>query len=128
MLLDLPFQSLGIAKGVCYLHDNNIVHADIKAVSKLTVRDAYVVVETILQDNVLVSPSGEPILANFGLSRMAESLWSKGFYTTEASRLSTRWLPHEYYYVRENEKFNPSPKSDVWAFGMTVLVRSSINV
>jgi len=95
--------SLGIAKGVRYLHGNSIVHADIKAA------------------NVLVSRSGEPLLADFGLSRMTESFWSKGFYTTEASRHSTRWLPHEYYYIGETEKFRPNPKSDVWAFGMTLL-------
>jgi len=70
---------------------------------------------------VLVSRSGEPLLADFGLSRMTESFWSKGFYTTEASRHSTRWLPHEYYYIGETEKFRPNPKSDVWAFGMTLL-------
>ncbi len=27
------FQALSIAKGVCYLHDKDIVHGDIKAVS-----------------------------------------------------------------------------------------------
>jgi len=87
--------TLGIAKGVCYLHANKIVHADIKS------------------DNVLVSRSGEPMLTDFGLSRMEESFWSKGFYTTDATRNNPRWLPYEFYHVPDSGKFRPTPKTDV---------------
>jgi len=68
-----------------------------------------------------VSRSGEPLLADFGLSRMAESFRSKGFNTTDTSRSSTHWLPYEYHFVQNSDKFHPNPKSDVWAFGMTLL-------
>jgi len=102
---NLPLQSLGIAKGLCYLHgvDVQVVHGDIKA------------------DNVLVSPSGEPVLTDFGISRMKESVASRSLYTTDASRSSMRWLPFEYYQFPDFEKFRFTPKSDVWAFGMTLL-------
>jgi len=102
--------SSGIAKGVCYLHDKFVVHADLKAA------------------NVLVSRSGEPLLADFGVSRMTESVWSKGFYTTETSRHSTRWLPYEYYHIDESETFHPDPMTDVWAFGMTLLELLTLKV
>jgi len=97
------FQSLGIANGLRYLHDNDVVHGDIKA------------------DNVLISPSGEPLLTDFGLSRTKESYISKGFYSTETSRGSTRWLAFEYFDHEELEVFRLNPKTDVWAFGMTLL-------
>lgn len=75
------------------------------------------------QDNVLISRSGEPILADFGVSRMEESIRSKGFYTTSASRNSLNWLPYEYYHLSYATKFYPDVKADVWAFGMTLMVR-----
>ncbi|KLO16696.1 kinase-like protein [Schizopora paradoxa] len=95
--------AFGIAKGVTYLHGENIVHADIKAA------------------NILLSRSGRPLVTDFGISRMSESLYSKGFYTTEASRFSKRWVPCEFYRLLDHEKFRPNTKSDVWAYGMTLL-------
>ncbi len=59
---------------------------------------------------------------------MTETFWSKGFYTTEASRHSTRWLAYDYYHVGDSGKFRPNLKTDVWAFGMTLLVRPNTNI
>jgi len=92
--------SLGIAEGVCYLHDNEIIHGDIKA------------------DNVLVSPDGVPLLTDFGISTMKESSESKDFYSKGSSQGSTRWLAHD---LLKPEQFHHTEKSDMWAFGMTVL-------
>jgi len=94
---------LGIADGLRYLHALAVVHADIKA------------------ENVLVSSSGEPLLADFGLSRMKETCVSKGYYSTETIRSSIRWCAFEYYNHPHDEIFRPTQKTDVWAFGMTLL-------
>ncbi|KLO04699.1 kinase-like protein, partial [Schizopora paradoxa] len=102
---ELLAMSLGVAKGVCYLHSKDIVHADLKAA------------------NVLISRSGDLVLADFGLARMAQSPWSKGYYTTEVTRASMRWVPFEYFHLEDSEKFRPDQKTDIWAFGMTLLVR-----
>jgi len=88
---------------LCYLHGIGIVHGDLRA------------------DNVLASPSGQPLLADFGQSRMNESPYSKGFYNTETHRGSTRWMAYEICHVDEDEIFCPNAKADVWAFGMTML-------
>ncbi|KLO08015.1 kinase-like protein [Schizopora paradoxa] len=104
------FQCLGIAQGMCYLHKKNIVHADLKTY------------------NVLLTRSGQPLLADFGISTMADSIYSKGFYTTNTSRGSIRWLPYEYYHIPNSEKFRFTTKSDVWAFGMTILELLTGNV
>ncbi|KLO16694.1 kinase-like protein, partial [Schizopora paradoxa] len=103
-MLELFEMSTGIAKGLCYLHEKDIVHGDMKSL------------------NVLVSSSGEPVVADFGLARMAESLWSKGYYSTVTVRASLRWVPHEFYFVDDNQTFRPNQKTDVWSFGMTLLV------
>jgi len=95
--------SLGTAKGLCYLHDIDIVHGDLKA------------------DNVLVSPSGQPLLADFGLSGMKQSPYSEGLYDTETSRGSTRWMAYDFYHHDQSETLRPNVKTDVWAFGMTEL-------
>lgn len=79
------------------------------------------------QPNVLVSPSGEPVLADFGLSRMGESLRSTGYYSTVIAKASVRWVPHEYYDMEDQDVFRANPESDVWSFGMTLLVCFSSN-
>ncbi|KLO04698.1 kinase-like protein [Schizopora paradoxa] len=95
--------SLGIAKGLYHIHENNIAHG--------LVRSA----------NILVSPSGEALLANFESSTVKEPSWINNLNKTEDYRHFTRWLPIEYYQVEESEIFRPNQKSDVWAFGMTIL-------
>ncbi|KLO15492.1 hypothetical protein SCHPADRAFT_849513 [Schizopora paradoxa] len=35
--------------------------------------------------------------------------------------MSPRWAPYEYYFVEDEDIFHRTQKSDVWAFGMTVL-------
>ncbi len=88
--------------------------------------------EKIPQENVLVSRSGEPVLAGFGLSRIlkadSESRLSESLFDDTFLRQDLRWLPYEYHHIPSSEKFRPNPKTDVWAFGMTLLVRSKNNV
>ncbi|KLO16717.1 kinase-like protein [Schizopora paradoxa] len=91
--------SLGIAEGIRYLHDNDVVHGDIKT----------------------LSPSGVPLLSDFGVSRVKESFVSKGYYSTATPRASMRWLASEYFNHPDAEEFHFTTKTDVWAFGMTLL-------
>jgi len=107
---DLFDMSLGISKGLWYLHSINIIHGDLKA------------------DNVLVSPSREPLLTDFGLSRARESSWSRGWYSTKNSQLSPRWIAYEFYHLKDTELFRPNQQTDIWAFGMTLVVCSRTNV
>lgn len=57
---------------------------------------------------------------------MARSLRSTSFYTPKIARDSVRWLSYEYYHVKDSEVFHPTLQTDVWAFGMTILVRSRL--
>ncbi|KAI5116312.1 hypothetical protein M0805_009156 [Coniferiporia weirii] len=95
---------LGIAKGLEYLHKNDVVHADIKS------------------DNVLVSSSVDAVIRGFELPRTTTAA---GITAVDCTTLpheqsgAIRWMAYEL--ITESEKYTKHTKeSDVWAFGMTV--------
>ncbi|KAF8517248.1 kinase-like domain-containing protein, partial [Hysterangium stoloniferum] len=94
----------GISSALVFLHRRNplIVHGDIRA------------------GNILVSDEGVPCLTDFGLSRFVDDVTR----LTTSSNVggSLRWMAPE---LLHNGK--PSRQSDVWAFGMTMLVRQANN-
>jgi len=103
--------AIGIARGLRYLHVKGVIHADLKT------------------DNVLISSSGDPLLADFGISRLASS--STIGFTTDSVRGSTRWMACELLVISENEDDGPprhNEKTDVWSYGMTLLELISGNV
>ena len=65
-----------------------------------------------VQENILISDSGDAVLCDFGLSRI---LGAEGF-TTENAVCSARWTARERF---EDQLW--TCKSDIWSFGMTVL-------
>jgi len=86
----------GISNGLAYLHDNHVLHGDLKS------------------DNILLSPQGDPLLADFGLSRIIESSMSINY--SMSSACSWRWAAVELFkgvacYTKE---------TDVWSFGMVL--------
>lgn len=63
------------------------------------------------------------MLTDFGISRL-ESTSTTG-YNTETLRGSTRWLAYEFFQISDNDDDAPpghTEKTDVWSYGMTVLV------
>jgi len=86
----------GVANGMEYLHSKEIVHADLKA------------------DNVLVSPTGKALVADFGISVLLSASQTLST-TTGGVKGSIRWMAKELF-----DGSNSSKESDVWAFGMTV--------
>ncbi|KIJ52448.1 hypothetical protein M422DRAFT_243231 [Sphaerobolus stellatus SS14] len=85
---------IGVAEGLRYLHQEAIVHGDLRA------------------RNVLVSDSGIPYLCDFGLSRVLHEQYGL---TTSQPVGSIRWMAPERFKVKA------SKASDVWAYGMTLL-------
>ncbi|KAF8508835.1 kinase-like domain-containing protein, partial [Gautieria morchelliformis] len=90
---------LDVAEGLSYLHVQNpaIIHGDLRG------------------NNVLVSDSGRPCLSDFGLSKV---LMLKGMSTTAEVTGSVRWMSPE---LLNGDIDIANTKSDVWAYGMTVL-------
>ncbi|KAI5121112.1 hypothetical protein M0805_002785 [Coniferiporia weirii] len=96
-----------IAKGIGYLHNNGIVHSDIKPIS----------------ENILISSSGEPRICDFGISRVLAASKTFSFGSTTGGIGGTiRYTSIELLYPMDQQSDIYSKASDVWAFGMTVLV------
>ena len=80
------------------------------------------------QDNVLISESGEPLLSDFGISRMLSASQTLHFTSTLTGGLrgTIRFTSKELLLATDMDPEMYTRASDVWAFGMTVLVRSTI--
>jgi len=88
-----------ILAGVAYLHENNVVHRDIKG------------------DNILVGTDGVVKLADFGCSRSIDNLCSK----THGCRSmvgTPYWMAPE---VIKDDSSGYGPKADVWSVGCTIV-------
>ncbi|KAL5481088.1 hypothetical protein ACEPAI_10029 [Sanghuangporus weigelae] len=90
----------GIAAGVRYLHMKNVVHSDLKA------------------DNVLVGHSEEPLICDFGISRILSHSLSNGGTSSASLKGSARWMAPELFNVEIDA--HHTKETDMWAFGMTV--------
>ncbi|KLO08492.1 hypothetical protein SCHPADRAFT_944406 [Schizopora paradoxa] len=92
----------GIAAGLKFLHDQGIVHSDLKA------------------ENIFISDEGEPLLADFGISRI---LSSATITTSSNVKGSPRWMAIELLALPSDDfdgKYNHTKETDIWAFGMVV--------
>ncbi|CAE6436551.1 unnamed protein product [Rhizoctonia solani] len=90
-----------IVEGVAYLHENRIVHGDLKA------------------SNVLMSDRNIPQLTDFGSSIIREhslQFRSSGI----EGRFTLRWVASE---MLQDGKAKPTFNADIHSLGMTILVR-----
>ncbi|KAL5503756.1 hypothetical protein ACEPAH_7827 [Sanghuangporus vaninii] len=96
--------ALGIAEGIKYLHDKDVVHSGIKP------------------DNVLISESYQPLICDFGISRMINSSQTLLRLSKQDNPKGTiRWMAIELLKFTEGVSPQPhSKESDVWAYGMTL--------
>ncbi|XP_050526951.1 neither inactivation nor afterpotential protein C [Daktulosphaira vitifoliae] len=92
-----------LIKVICYLHENNVVHRDIRG------------------SNILLTKDGHVKLVDFGQSR---ELQSSGFKTNTCIG-SPAWMAPEIVLAEYKDKSEDSPcydkKIDVWATGITAI-------
>ncbi|KAG8777306.1 hypothetical protein FRC12_000440 [Ceratobasidium sp. 428] len=105
---------VGISEGVAYLHQNGLVHGDIKSV-RPSILACEVQVETSSQANILISSEGVAKISDFGCSVLKTSTLC--FTTTSVLKLSIRWAAPE---ILDGPVLR-SREADVYALGMTLL-------
>jgi serine/threonine protein kinase len=111
-------KALDVAKGLQYLHQEDIIHGDLKGVKKILFIACSSYQQENFQVNILIDPSGRACLADFGLSAVADpqimhwsscsSMGSKGG--------SVRWQAPELHDSVHGEIVHNSKESDVYAW------------
>ena len=89
---------LDIAKGLKFLHENNVVHRDIKS------------------DNILIDKNGHCKLADFGCSIKLKNNQPDLFSKTEGNMY---FFPPEFVDGKSKKQFGYKPV-DIWAFGVSI--------
>ena len=117
-----------IASGLAYLHSNHVIHADLKSVSRtfLTSMHYLQAFSFSLQQNILISPTGSPLIADFGLSLAISQSQSSMGTTSAFSKGTVRWMAIEQLPSPSLDgavPVKPNKKTDVWSFGMVAYVR-----
>jgi len=87
------------AKAVLHMHENNIIHRDIRG------------------SNILMTKEGEIKLCDFGLSR--ETKTTKGKRATCIG--SPSWMAPEVVAAKGDKKNTYDNRADVWSFGITAI-------
>ncbi|KIO19201.1 hypothetical protein M407DRAFT_83089, partial [Tulasnella calospora MUT 4182] len=95
-----PFQVTEAACGILHLHSKAIVHGDIR------------------MGNILLSPDGEPLITDFGLSKPVLSSFDTEPSTAFERAGTMRWMAPELHLDQQPSR---TKYSDVWAFACTVL-------
>lgn len=109
-----------MASGVAYLHSTTppVVHGDLKGVSYSYTLTPAEEVLTRLQANILIDVHGNPVITDFGLSKVPElALLMTSFFAG-----STRWMAPELVHTLVKDKTpQVTCMSDVYAFGSVCL-------
>ena len=111
----------GIAQGLAYLHDEGVIHSDIKSVRVAECIGCFSNSFNIVflgKDNILVSNDGEALICDFGCSRMLAASRTLAQLTSDLKGTSS-YLSYELVTER---CMGHTKQSDVWAFGMTIFV------
>ncbi|KAF8064400.1 kinase-like domain-containing protein [Lyophyllum atratum] len=97
---DRPRLAMDVAEGLSYLHENGIIHGDLKG------------------PNVLISDIGRAYLADFGVSSISDSAipaWTS--HSSVASKGgSARWQAPELFDMEDDEAMSNTKASDVYAW------------
>ncbi|KAG8742781.1 hypothetical protein FRC11_014138 [Ceratobasidium sp. 423] len=90
-----------VVTGLAYLHDNGIIHGDLKGA------------------NVVIAANGTARLMDFGLAKVVEATLK---FSTSTVQGTTRWMAPELMDPKQNLKAVITFSTDIYSLGMTILV------
>lgn len=116
-----------IALGLAYLHEENVVHGDLRCVSRIRQHLVFLLLtlKAAKQANILIDSDMEVRLADFGLSVFADGA-SNHYASVRAG--ATKWLAPEMIDPEEfdSQSTRPTFRSDVYSFACVLIeARSS---
>ncbi|KAF8682652.1 Protein tyrosine kinase [Rhizoctonia solani] len=106
-----------IADGVAYLHQENVVHGDIKGVNTFVNFVWSIFTLFAYQANILVSKDLTPKITDFGTASRIDCTL-KFTETSRSQTVSVRWTAPE---VMAETIDKSTPEADVFSLGMTIL-------
>ena len=109
-----------------YLHEQSIVHGDLKGVSYIPAAELTVNAEN-KQANILIGSDYRARLADFGLTTVADESATGSLMDNFGMRGTMRWMapellnPEKFGITKESQIRLPSRGTDIYALGMTIL-------
>lgn len=116
---------IGVTRGLGYLHDNEIVHGDLKSVcAGHLVLFIFLLTYRLLQPNILIDSRGSPRICDFGLSsitRKLESFNASTPYNGCTLRYRAPELLGDVKVVKGQSKLKATTKSDIYSLSMVIV-------
>ena len=103
-----------MAEGLNYLHENHLIHGDLKGVGSSSV-PLQAPLTTSGQPNILVDHNGNTRLTDFGLASVVRGLNS--VLITNVKGYTEAWAAPEV--LQDGDK--ATPEADIFSFGMVVI-------
>ena len=111
---------IGIARGLAYLHINEVVHGDLKSV-----RGGYPVIylrlTVLAQANILIDEKGSPRLSDFGLCSITRNIDSVNASTPFRGSTVRYSAPEILDTSGDFKRKKPTNKTDVYSFSMVIV-------
>ena len=108
------YQLSGVAEGLSYLHQCNVIHGDLKGVSDHVSR--WLTVLTPRKSNILVDAAGHARVADFGLATVTQDLDSIRNASDDRGG-GVRWIAPEIL----SDRGTHSKEADVFSFAMVTI-------
>jgi len=116
---------VGVVRGLCYLHENEVVHGDLKGVIGVSHSfiESFQLTYHLSQSNILIDAKGNPHISDFGLSSVMKDVDSINASTSHQG-CTIRYCAPELLDVRnavKDAKRKPTNKSDVYCLSMVIV-------
>ena len=114
---------IGVARGLNYLHNNEVIHGDLKSVCGVYILSFFLLTHHLPQPNILIDSEGSPRLSDFGLCSITKNLDSVNA-STPNHGCTVRYCAPELLEFGDGakvEKRKPTNKSDVYSLSMVIV-------